>query len=442
MRPGIKWAVAGVAVLCLAGLFWHLRGRSGSSSGPGEPAVTAGRTVARPGPQAARSSVSADPAGAPRPVPVQPDTATVASAAGQAAAPAPTPAIPQVPVDPTIGALVAGLNRLSGTNTPLTAESAAAWRANFMNLVQAGPAAIPALRAFLDQKVDYPFGTAVWQTLGYGSARLAALDALRQIGGPDAVSTMEGLLGTTKTPKEIATLARNLEEAGPGQYRQQALEAARSGLAAALTSGNPQLDVAPLFEVFQYYGDASVIPELEKAMDQWKYYATIALANLPENAGVPTLLRLADASVSSGNRVVALEMVAQLAATNPDARQFLAAQIANKSIPPNLWPYLTSPLSGDQYFPVDSAITPYPQLQSWSDLKTTHLANGNQNLYNLPGNQNLTAEGIQQRLALVDELLRVATDPAAVQTLQRARDTLSQRSTRAVAQTPPAAAGQ
>jgi hypothetical protein len=318
-----------------------------------------------------------------------------------------------------MGALVSGLKQLSGTNAALTPEAVAAWRTNFMNLVQNGSGSVPALRAFLDQKMDYQFTQEAWQTLGYSSARLAAIDALRQIGGPDAVTAREGLLGTTQTPREIAVLARDLE-------------------AAAAAAKDPQVDVAPLFEVFQHYGDASAIPELEKAMGQWNYYATISLTNLPDNAGVPSLLRMADPTSGSGSRVVALEMVAQLAASNADARQFLATQVANKGIPANLWPYLASPLAGDQYYPVDSAITQYPQLQSMSDLKTSHLAYGNQNLYTLPGNQNLTADGIQQRLALVDELLKATSDPAAVQALQRARDTLTQRSTRVAAQTPPA----
>jgi hypothetical protein len=433
LRPGLKWVIAGLLLLCLAGLFWLFRGQP---SGPASPAELAGTSAdtnasARENP----SPAAQKPAGA------EPVTATAAAPTPAPAPNVPTPAPIALPatVDPAMGALVTGLSKLSGTNVALTAEAAAAWRTNFMELVRNGSAAVPAIRAFLDQKADYPFSQEVWQTIGYSSARLAAIDALRQIGGVDAVGAMQSLLGSTQTPKEIAVLARNLEEASPGQYRGEALAAARSGLATALGSKDPQLDVAPLFEVFQHYGDASLIPELEKAMDQWKYYATITLANLPDNAGLPSILRMADPASGSGSRVVALEMVAQLAANNPDARQFLATQVANKTIPPNLWPYLASPLAGDQYYPVDSAITQYPQLQSMSDLKTTHLAYGNQNLYTLPGNQNLTADGIQQRLTLIDELLKSASDQAAIQTLQQAKDTLTQRATRAAAQ--PVSAG-
>ena len=354
------------------------------------------------------------------------------------AAPAGAPALPPAPVDPAMAALVAGLNRLNWANVPLTAEGIAAWRTNFMQLVQSGPSAVPALRAFLDQKVDYTFSQEAWQGLGYSSARLAAIDALRQIGGPDALAAMQSILGTSSSPREIAVLAWSLEEASPGHYRGQALAAAREGLQAAVSANNPQLDVAPLFEVFQRYGDASAIPELEAAMDRWRYYATIALANLPDGAGIPSILRQADPGSGSGNRLIALEMVAQLAGDNAAAREALINQVKANQIAPDLWSSLTSPLAGDQYFPVDSAITQYPQLQSASDVKTTHLASGNQNFYTLPGYRSLTPEVIAQRVALVDELLGATSDPLAQRALSQARELLSRRYNRPVAQTQPA----
>jgi hypothetical protein len=223
-------------------------------------------------------------------------------------------------------------------------------------------------------------------------------------------------------------------EASPDQYRAQALASAQEMLAKAAAGKLPETDVAPVFEVFQHYGDASVVPDLEKALGQWKYYATVALANLPDGAGVPAILKMADPASTSGNRTVALEMVAQLAVDHPEVRQFLVGQVSGKTIPPNLWAYLSSPLAGDQYYPVDSAITQYPALQSLSDLKTTHINYGNQNLYMLPGYQSLSTEGIDQRVALVDELLKASPDSAGAQALQQVRETLLNRSARATPQ--------
>lgn len=425
MRPVLKWGVIGVLVCCFAGLLWHFLRQSPAQQSDQPPTV--------------RYSESRDPTVRPEAARTQParDASTgrahsTVGVTGLATATLPIGALP-VAIDPAIKTMVANLKELSGTNIQLSAEAAAAWRTNLMHLVQSGPAAVPALRAFLDQKTDYPFSREIWQATGYNSSRLAAIDALRQIGGPEALSAMQGLLATTQSPREVAVLARNLEESQPGNYREQALAAARSGLQSAVQARDPNIDVAPLFEVFQHYGDASVIPDLEGARNTWNYYATIALADLPEGAGVPSLLRMAEGG--AGSRVLALEMVAQLAAKNQTARDFLLAQASGNKITPNLWPYLTGPLAGDQYFPVDSAITAYPEIQSWSDVRTTHINSGNQNLYMLPGYMSLTADELNARAALVDELLKIAADPAAVQALQRARDTLARRSSQAAAQT-------
>ena len=51
---------------------------------------------------------------------------------------------------------------------------------------------------------------------------------------------------------------------------------------------------------------------------------------------------------------------------------------------------------------------------------------------------NLTTDGINQRVALVDELLAATTDPAAVQALQQARQSLTRRAARLSPQPAPA----
>lgn len=438
VRSPLKWTVLVILGLCLAALAWRLsRTSSAPSPGPGasapapEPTPVAQRTPSAPRPQPADAGTETTAS--------EPSSATVRTAAPPVAVAPVAPA----PIDPALAGLVAGFKQLGGTNLVPTPEALAAWRTNFQQLVQGGAAAVPALKAFLDQNVDYAFSRDTWQALGFPSARIAAFDALRQIGGPEAMAVMETTLGETAVPKEIAALARNLEDSAPGEYREKSLAAAREALATAGAAKDPQVDVAPLFEVFQHYGDASVIPELEKATGQWKYYAVNALANLPEGAGLPALLKMADPSTGSGNRLMALETVARLAAENPTMKDFLVSQVTGKQIQPNYWPYLSGPLTGDQYFPVDSVITQYPTLQSWSDLKTTRIPYGNQNLYSVPGDQSQTAEGIQQRLAFVDDLLKATSDPAALQALQQARNTLQKRASRppppAPAAAPPAA---
>jgi len=433
VRSPVKWVAIVAVGLCLAAFAWRLLRPTtppGGTQAAAPVAVTntvARRTpvVTRPKPAEAGTEVTTS----------EPSSATVRTAAPPAAA---APA-PPAPVDPALSALVASLGQVGGTNFVLTPELAAAWRTNFQKIVEGGAASVPALKAFLDQHVDFDFNRDTWQALGFPSARIAAFDALRQIGGPEAQAVMEKTLGETAVPKEIAALARSLEDSAPGQYRERSLAAAREALAAAAAAKDPQVDVAPLFEVFQHYGDASVIPELEKATGQWKYYAVNALANLPEGAGIPALLQMADPATGSGNRLIALETISRMAAEDSAMKEFLVTQVTGKQIPANFWPYLSGPLTGDQYFPVDSVITQFPTLQSWSDLKTTRIPYGNQNLYSVPGDQSQTAEGISQRIAFVDDLLKTTSDPAAVQALQQARNTLQKRAARPPPQAPPAA---
>jgi hypothetical protein len=337
------------------------------------------------------------------------------------------------PVDPAMGALAQGLWGLAGTNGLLMAEAAQSWRTNFQQLVQAGPGAVAALRAFLAQKQDSAFGAETARALGYGSARLAAFDALRQIGGPEAAAVLEQALGETASPKEIAALALELDQLAQGQYRDTALARSREVLAAVSTSQPANVDVAPLFEVLQHYGDASVVADLERASSQWKYYAVPALANLPNDAGLESLVKMADPTTGSGNQLIALEMLAQLAANNQVARGALDTLINNRQIPPNFWPYLSGPLAGEQYYPVDGVLTSYPTVQSWNDIKSTHIISGNQNFYQLPSEGSLTPDGINQRLKLINDLMAATSDPAAHQTLQQVQSTLQNRMTRLAA---------
>jgi len=53
------------------------------------------------------------------------------------------------------------------------------------------------------------------------------------------------------------------------------------------------VDVGPLFQTLQSYGDQGAVATIEQLGSQWKYYSAITLAGLPDGAGVPGLIRLA-----------------------------------------------------------------------------------------------------------------------------------------------------
>ena len=315
-----------------------------------------------------------------------------------------------------------GLLAKPDLSAPMTAEQSAQWKYNLTQLVQQGPAGVAAIREFLSQSVDMDFGGA-GQALGYSSARVAMFDALQQIGGPEAVSAMTGVLQTTADPKEIALLARNLAQQDPELYRGEVLNAVHEALTMAASKNLEGSDVGPLFEVLQKYGGVTAVTDLEQVAGQWKYYATMALAKLPDGAGVPSLIRMAQGA--TGARDAALEMLAQLAATNPDARAALIEQTRSDKISAGYWPALTAPLSGDQFQVKDSVIDGSTNLITNHGLRTTHINYGNQNFISAP--VTMTPEQISQQIALVDEMLAVASNPSAIKSLQEAKGTLSQK---------------
>src|SRR6266404_212174 len=166
--------------------------------------------------------------------------------------------------------LINKLFKLDQGAVPQTPEQVAAWKQDLRQLVQQGAAAVPAIREFLEKNVDLGFGNEGVQALGYGSARYALFDALAQIGGPEAVGALTGTLQTTADPREIALLAKDLEQMAPEQHRHEILEATRQALAMAGAGKLADTDVGPLFEVLYKYGGASIVSELEQNGGRWR----------------------------------------------------------------------------------------------------------------------------------------------------------------------------
>ncbi len=345
-------------------------------------------------------------------------------------------ALPRPESSPLTRQLVDALSRLDQFNGPLTPEKVAEWKQNLQMLIQQGAAGVPAIRDYLEKNTDLDFGAA-GESLGFASARRAMFDALQQIGGPEAVSAMTGALGTTADPKEIALLAKSLAQQDPELYRGQILEAVHSALAMAADKHLEGYDVGPLFQILQQYGGATAIADLEQATGQWKYYATMALAQLPDGAGIPSLIRMAqDGNGPARSRDVAMQMLAQVASQYPDARAALVEQVRSDKVPNWMWAYLTGPLAGDQFQVQDSVLNSSVDLARGTDLKTTHIASGNQNFISAPPAGGMTQTQIDQQMKLLDDLLAVASNPAAVQALQQAKATLAKRTPQTAAVAP------
>src|SRR5439155_27296366 len=175
------------------------------------------------------------------------------------------------------------------------------------------------------QDIDFD-SVGAGKQVGYASLRMGMLDALRQIGTPEAMELSLQTLRTTGDPQEIAFLAKGLEnQLPPDQFRSVVLTATSETLALSLGVQWNGRNVTPLFEVLQKYGDESVIGLLEKSASNWNLYATLALAGLRDGAGIPALVRMAqdEASAAGGNGDFALRPLVQAAMQLPEARASL-----------------------------------------------------------------------------------------------------------------------
>jgi hypothetical protein len=321
------------------------------------------------------------------------------------------------------------IERLTEAGTgKLSAEKAAEFKRHFQDLASQGAAAIPAIRQFLDRNQDVALDEAgeVGQ-VGYASVRAGLFDVLRQIGGREATDVLVGTLRSTADPAEIALMARYLEELAPGQYRREAVNAARETLD-QLGRGQLQArEAGPLFQVLQSYGDAQVAADLERAFPQWHYYATIALAALPEGQGIPSLVQRLQAAAVTGKSPndFGLQMLAQAAVQSPDAASALVEQARLNQIPSHAWSKVAEGLAGDQYQlenPPSDAGNPESPL---APRKTHHIESGNQNFFSVPFSKYGTPGQAAERRAIVDQLLNATQNPAAVQALKNARAALS-----------------
>ena len=222
-------------------------------------------------------------------------------------------------------------------------------------------------------------------------------------------------------------MARYLEEQAPGQYKQEVVSAARDTLDQAAAGQLQVKDPGPLFQLLQNYGDATTAADLANTAPQWQYYATMALANMSDGAGVSALIQSAKEAANSGKNAnpFTLQMLAQVAGQQPEAASALVEQARQNQIPDRAWTKIVEGIAGDQYQmgkpPSDPASPGVPV----SGLKTYHIESGNQNFYSLPFNLYGSPEQAAQRLAVVDQLLSATQNPAAVEALKNARAVLS-----------------
>jgi hypothetical protein len=349
-----------------------------------------------------------------QPIIVQP---VARSIPGPASQPGPEPS-------PYTRQLVSSLAHFNPTGEGVSPEEAAQWKQSLQTLTAQGAAAVPAIEEFLDRNQEVNLrssGNA--EILGQTSLRSSFISALGQISGPEATAALVQTLQSTTLPTEIAQLSQVLEKRAPGEYRQETLNAITEVLNMAST-GQLSIgwDVGDLFKTLQTYGDASSASALEQLQGSYKYYATLALAGLQGGEGISVLSREARDSSAGGRRDFALQMLAQSAAQFPDAAATLLEQAKANQIPDSAWSKIALGLAGDQYQIGQPSSSGRGAADLIKGLKTYHIGTGNQNFYSVPLGPGAQ---IQQRLALLDQFLGAASNPAAQSILQSARASLN-----------------
>lgn len=326
--------------------------------------------------------------------------------------------------------LVKNLTQMDLSQGPLTTEQAAQWKEGLQQLIEQGGPALAAIQEFLEVNRDWEFGAA--NPLGFPSLRTAFLDALDQIGGPEAQGLLLRTLQTTAVPAEVARVARSLQRLAPGQFLEEIRTAVRETLAQAATGQLPGWDVGPLFQVLQNYGDASTAADLEKNASRWNYYSALTLANLPSGAGIPALVKLAQESSGTGSRSAALEALAQVAVQFPAAGEALVELARSGQLSEKNWLAAASALEGTRYSIRENGMD-RPPIAAGFGLKSYYLARGDQRFYSTPALGGMSIEQIQQRIAIIDQLLAVNPSAASAEALQNARASLLTKSQQASA---------
>jgi hypothetical protein len=311
--------------------------------------------------------------------------------------------------------LIAEILEISATDGPITADKAEKFKHNLEELIKQGAASVPAIRELLDKKIEYDFAdVSGGEQMGYASLRASLIDALKQIGGPEAQEAMVQVLQTSALPSELLAIANNLDQEAPGLYHDQILNAARESLAIAATNLSANIELGPAFRILQNYGNANTTADAAKN-EPANFNNAINLANMPDGQGLGALVQMAQNSGSSASgQTIATEMIAQMAGQNSKAVDALMQMAQNGQISNGTWEKLAPILGGDQFQISDPVAQGSADPNAPPDRGYT-VVNGA-----------TTADQINQRLALIDKFLGVVpSDSAAAASLRNQRNILN-----------------
>jgi hypothetical protein len=235
-------------------------------------------------------------------------------------------------------------------NGAITPAQAARFQQDLKELIKRGAVSVPAIQTYLGQNIDVSYGNIQGgDQLGYSSLRSSLIDALNQIGGPEAQAAMLATMNTTAVPSELLQLAQDLDRMAPGQYRDQIVDGAQQTLQMASAGQlGTNTELGPAFRTLQNYGGNNSTTDDKANNDPLAFYNAVQLANMTNGAGLSSLVQMEQNS-TGGSQTIATEMIAQMAGQNSDALNALSQMAQNGQIPQNEWVQLAPILGGAQY---------------------------------------------------------------------------------------------
>ena len=330
----------------------------------------------------------------------------------------------------------------------------------FMDLAQYGPQAVSAIRTLLNPEDDRQLA-ALSNRYGVDvrGARLRLIEALDHIGGAEAMDAMVELLHSSVYPSELALVAKSLNTHAPGVYREDILIASEATLSVALANFQQARqainDMTSLLPIYATQGDAHSAAELEAALARLPAFAPVALAGLPEGAGIDSLIRFVnDTAVPDRRKNFPVQILAQASRGYPEAAAALVALAEAGQLTDPAWAALTMALGGTETvvrtsIPMPSAASrtnepasgfegnitgsvnapPLPvQLLYQPNVRTTQSSVAPTSLayldYNSKAPQSWPDADIDRQLALIDRLLATKPAPRVAAGLQKAQQSL------------------
>lgn len=319
--------------------------------------------------------------------------------------------------------LLERFSALQGVTNTLTLEQIKMVNETLDQLIAQGAESVPAIAAYLESLTDFYLQS--HGMIGQPTVRAALIEALFEIGAPEATEAMAKTLQGAADPYEIGLLANFLDQRSLGLHRNDVIEAARDAFAMAQRGELPGRDVAPLFVALQNSGVIESKGQIEATGTEWSYYASMALAGLPDGSGISTLVQRAQ-EAGAGDTAegrFAWQLLAQYSGQSAEAQSALLNAAEAKKVPAGAWAKIITGLTGDQYMYGDSR-TGGPRLNTTAGLKTYHIRVGNQNFYSLPL-ATLNPPDMPARRSVIDALLRLDLPADAQESLRQARNTLS-----------------